>query len=325
MRKQLAAGLLACTTGAAWAGVDRAAVPVSDLRAFLNGVVAGETRSPQHYARELAALPHRNGRETVLPTLTVIAGKLGDGRCVYQLRVESWMLDPSQDGGPSEPRGEPTGGRSTLKQTACDALVQEVLAVADYEVGSLQRRVVQGAARANNHGRDAVVAAVRAQAAEPALAADTTLLQARTLASRVNLRAAPALDAPVRSVLAPSTLLELQRTTHRDWYALRDGRGFIHVRALQSTPVAATSTQTVLRARLRDAYVAVREGPSLNARVLSRLKPNADVRLLADAQDGWHRLADQPGFIPATALASGARGGIAVVAGAGTGLSRLQP
>ena len=317
---RLAAGLMACTTGVAWAGTEIPAMPKDGLRAFMRAVVEGEARSPRHFAQELALLRHRNGRDSVLPTLTVIAGKLGDGRCVYQLRVESWTLD-GQRADDAHVDRQSTGGRSTLKQSSCDTLVEEVLAVAEYEVGSLQRRVVHGAARASNQGRDAVVAAVRDSASQLP-PSDAPVMVAQTLPSRVNLRAAPSLTAPVRTTLPPSTRLEVVQTAQSDWYALRDGRGFVHARGLR-LHAAGASAEPVLRARLRAAYVPVREEPSLRARVLARLKPSAEVRVVAQPQDGWHRLADQPGYIPVAALAAPADSTMSV-AGAPAGLSRLR-
>lgn len=226
---RLAAGLLACTTGVAWAGAE-AGTSVEGLRTFLRSVVDGEARSPRHFSHELPLLRDRSGRGSVLPTLTLVAGKLGDDRCVYQLRVETWTSDGERaDHGARES----TGGRSTLKQAPCETLVEEVLAVVEYEVGSLRRRVLHGAPRANNQARDAVVAAVRENAA-PVVAAGAAPIIARTLPSRVNLRAAPSLTAPVRATLAPSTQLELLPTVQPGWYALRNGRGYVHERALQS-------------------------------------------------------------------------------------------
>lgn len=322
MWTRLAAGLMACTTGVAWAGTEIPAMPMDGLRAFMRAVVEGEARSPRHFAQELALLRHRNGRDAVLPTLTVIAGKLGDGRCVYQLRVETWTLD-GQRADDARADRQSTGGRSTLKQSACDTLVEEVLAVAEYELGSLQRRVVHGEARASNQGRDAVVAAVR-EGASRLPPPDAPVVVAQTLPSRVNLRAAPSLTAPVRMTLPPSTRLELVQTAQSDWYALRDGRGFVHARGLQSHPAEASShAEPILRARLRAAYVTVREAPSLRARVLARLKPGAEVRVLVQPQDGWHRLADQPGYIPIAALEKSTDPTMSV-AGAPGSLSRLR-
>ena len=300
MWKQLAAGLMACLAGVASAGA-APALATDGLQTFLRAVVAGEPRSPRHYAQELAPLPHRSGKGSVLPTLTVVAGKLGENRCVYQFRLETWALN---DASADPTVSEPTGGRSTVKQAPCDSLVQEVLAVAEYEVGALAGRVVRGAPRANNNERDAVVAAVR-DAAEDQPAADAPVYVALTLPSRVNLRAKPSLQAPVRATLAPSTRMELLATSRADWYAVRDGGGYLHRKALHTlTPLLSAEAQSVVVAQIGKAYVPVRDQPSIKGRVVARLSPGAEVQLDAQASGGWSRLANNSGYIPTRALAA---------------------
>lgn len=304
MGKRLAAGLLAGLVVAGEA-VAAPALSAEGLRTFLQAVVNGEPRSPRHYAQELDPLPHRSGKGSILPTLTVVAGKLGDNRCVYQFRIETWALG---DAAADAVSSEPTGGRSTVKQAPCDALVQEVVAVAEYEVGALEGRVTRGAPRANNRERDAVVAAVR-DALDERPPADAPAFVGQTLASRVNLRASPSLQAPVRATLAPSTTLELLATARADWYASRDGNGFVHRTALQSLrPLTQTVSAPVGKpavtvvARVGTAHVLVRDQPSISGRVITRLSPGSEVRLQGDIAQGWVRLADESGYIPARAL-----------------------
>lgn len=308
---------MACLTGVGWAG-DLPAFPADGLRTFLSAVVDGEARLPRHFSQELEPLANRSGNGAVLPTLTVVAGKLGDNRCVYQFRIETWVLsEPS-----SAAATEPTGGRSMVKQAPCDSLVQEVTAVAEYEFNALAGRVIRGAPRANNHQREAVVAAVR-EAFEGQPGANATTYVARTLAARVNLRAAPSLKAPVRATLAPSSELALIATARSDWYSVRNRGGFVHRSALQSlapTTETESEAQPIIVANVGKAYVPVRDEPSISGRVVARLSPGSEVRLYADAQ-GWSRLANESGYIPTNALSPSAVGPLSV---AGATRVRLQ-
>ncbi len=304
MWRRLAAGLLVCASGLAHAGDAIPRTAAAELEAFLRDVVAGAPRTPHHFSLELEPLGSGDGRNRVLPTVAIVAGRLGSERCLYQFRLETWPLSAS--GSTAAPQSESSGGRSTVKQAPCDTLVSEVMAITEYEVGALRNRIAHGAPRANNLERDALIAAVRDLPPVPELAENAETYSAQTGSGRVNVRTAPSLAGRVRAQLAPRTALTLLATAQPDWFRTQDGRGFVHRSGLQAlTPAAAVAltSPASLRVTTGSAYVSVREAPSFSGRVVNRLRPNSPLSLQAVPEaNGWYRIEDGSGYVPAAAL-----------------------
>jgi hypothetical protein len=293
MWRRLAAGLFTCASGLAHAGGAIGSTATGELEAFLREVVAGEPRTPRHFSLELEPLSSSDGRHRVLPTVAIVAGRLGSELCLYQFRLETWSLTAAAND------DEPSGGRSTVQQAPCDTLVDEVRTLTEYEVGSLRNRVARGTPRASNAERDALLAAAPEQAES---------YRAETGLGRVNVRVAPSLAARVRTQLAPRTPLRVTSTAQADWYRTADGRGYVHrsgLRQLQAEAPAdpgPVASETV-HASTGSAYVSVRTAPTYSGRVVTRLKPNSVLSLQAVADaEGWYRLDDGSGYVPAAAL-----------------------
>lgn len=298
---------MACASSLAHAGDAIPRTAAAELEAFLRDVVAGEPRTPRHFSLELEPLSLGDGRARLLPTVAIVAGRLGSELCLYQFRLETWPL--SADSSASAPQNESSSGRSTVKQAPCETLVTEVLTVTEYEVGALRNRIARGAPRANNLERDALIAAVRDLPPAPEPLANAETYRAQTGSGRVNVRVAPSLAARVRTQLAPRTALTLQATAQPDWFRTQDGRGFVHRSGLQAlapggaalAPVLAA--QPSMRVTTGSAYVPVRESPSFTGRVVLRLRPNSPLSLQAVPEaSGWYRLEDGSGYVPAAAL-----------------------
>lgn len=303
MFKTLAVGALIAVAAASPGVSAETPAYAEDLSVFLGVVRAGELRSPQRYSTRLQTITSRDGRRTVAPTLDVVAGRLDERNCVYQLRM---ALEWSGRALAHDDAAE--GGRSLIQQAPCATLTQEVVAVAIYEVSTLERRLREGGRFAVNRDRDQIIAAARRTPVAD-FAADT-MLAAVTIDSRVNLRGSPSLRAPVLAKLAPASLVQLAPTNHREWFAVRGRAGYVHISALQSIQESdayapdplATEAEAFVTAEIGTVHVSVRESPTISGRVVGRLKPGTKLRLATTDAQGWFELADGVGFIHESGL-----------------------
>ncbi len=293
-----------------------------ELSSFLERVPAAPQRSPRSFKVDLPSITSSNGKRTVSPALELMAGRLDSHTCLYQLRVHlRWSGAVINEDDAAE------GGRSVLQKTACSALTQEATAVAVYEVSALQRRLQEGGRFASNKERDLVIAAARH--APEAVQTSGSQLDAVTIASRVNLRSMPSLKSPVLSKLAAASLIQVVKTTKDDWYQLQGRPGYIHASALASVhapsldapppaQIDEVETQLVL-ATVSGARVTVREQPEKTAKVLKRLRPGTQLRLLPAEVAGWFELDDGSGFVPDEGLLRTLKTGTSAVALGGRG------
>jgi hypothetical protein len=303
MRSTFVASLLIAAAGSAAA---LAAEPsfTHELGQFVDAVRLGELRQPQRHSVALAEIVSRSGNRRVAPSLDVVAGRLDNDHCLYQLRLElHWSGRALHDDDAAE------GGRSLIQQAPCATLTQEVLAVAVYEVSALTRRLREGGRAAVNQERDQIIAAARRLPLMPE--ADATLLAAVTVDSRVNLRTSPSLKAPVLAKLAPASLVHVVPTASRDWYLLHGRPGYLHASALQSVEPAAAAAppepvtatfDSFVAAEVGSAHLAVRESPSLTGRVVGRLRPGTALRLAPVDESGWLELEDGSGYVHESGL-----------------------
>lgn len=296
----LAAGLLSAAAAAAQAAPPQ---PLEGLAAFLESVQNSAPRLPQRYGAQLPRIESGDGRRSVAPTLDLVAGRLDADHCLYQLRLELHWSGSSPDDDDDR-----VGGRSLIQKAPCATLVQEVVAVAQYELSALQRRL-QGAGRlALNRERDQVIAAVRRA---PAPAAQG-LYVAVTVDDRVNVRVSPSLKAPVLSKLSPASVVEVAPTASADWYRLPSSSGYVHasaLRTLEPAPALAppqAPAAAVVEAVVGSAHLPVHQEPSPRSRVVARLKPRSAVRLLPTPVPGWLELDDGAGFVPEAGVQRGA-------------------
>lgn len=323
MFKQLAAGLLSCTAAvASAASFAQTPAPMDGLSAFLEAVQDGAVRSPRRYGVQMPEIVSRNGQRRVAPALDVVAGRLDAESCLYQFRLElQWSGEAISE------EDAQVGGRSLIQKAPCSTLVQEVVAVATYELSALRRRLHDGGRFALNREREQIIAAARRmplQQNDPRAA-----LAAVTVDSRVNLRVSPSLKAPVLSKLAPASLVQVTPTASADWYQLQGGPGYLHVSALQSlqpaqllelpAPVPAAAEDFVA-AEVGSAHLSVRDSPSLNGRVIGRLKPGAHLRLQPAPAAGWFELDDGSGFVPEAGLQRVLKSDALVVSGLAVGV-----
>jgi len=273
----------------------------AELSSFLERIPTAPQRSPRSFKVDLPSITSSNGKRTVAPALELVAGRLDSHTCLYQLRVQLRWSGKAMD---EEDAAE--GGRSVLQKTACSALTQEATAVAVYEVSALQRRLQEGGRFASNRERDLVIAAARH--APGAVQTSGSLLDAVTIASRVNLRSMPSLKSPVLSKLAAASLIQVVKTGKDEWYQLQGRPGFIHASALASVhassfdappPARADEVEAeLILATVSGVRVTVREQPEKTAKVLKRLRPGTQLRLLPADVAGWFELDDGSGFVP---------------------------
>lgn len=196
-----------------------------ELSAFLKTITDGAQLSTEQYAAQLESIRSRDGQRAVVPTLNILAGRIDAESCLYQLRLDlRWTRGTDAD---------ETGGRSLIQKAPCASLADEVVAVANYEVAALHRRLQDGGRFAINREREQVIAAARRRGAETARGPYESF-PAVTIGSRVNLRASPSLKAPVLAKLAPASVIELVRTDDSDWFLVRGQPGYVHASALES-------------------------------------------------------------------------------------------
>lgn len=295
----LAVGLL-ISAGALPCAQAETASFAQDLTSFLERIPDAPQRLPRSFKTDLPSISSSNGKRTVSPVLELVAGRLDSHTCLYQLRLHLRWSGAAID---EEDAAE--GGRSILQKTACDSLVQEATAVAQYEVSALQRKLQQGGRFASNNERDQIIAATRHAPVESVRTLGSQL-DAVTIASRVNLRATPSLKSPVISKLAAASLIQVVKTTKDDWYQLQGRPGYIHSSALAAIHEASLSAPPP--AQIEDlagqlvvatvsGRVMVREQPDKTAKVLKRLQPGTQLRLLPADTSGWFELDDGSGFV----------------------------
>ncbi|HEY1077228.1 MAG TPA: SH3 domain-containing protein [Fontimonas sp.] len=289
----LAAGAMSC------AYAEQAAF-AQDLTSFLERIPDAPQRLPRSFKTDLPSISSSNGKRIVSPALELVAGRLDSHTCLYQLRLHLRWSGAAID---EEDAAE--GGRSVLQKTACASLVQEATAVAIYEVSALQRKLQQGGRFASNNERDQIIAAARHAPVESVQVLGNQL-DAVTIASRVNLRATPSLKSPVLSKLAAASLIQVVKTTKDEWYQLQGRPGYIHASALASVHEASLSApppaqiEDVASQRVLatvSGRVMVREQPEKTAKVLKRLQPGTQLRLLPTDVAGWFELDDGSGFV----------------------------
>jgi hypothetical protein len=299
MFRPLAIGaLLAAAAVASPASADVAAF-ADPLGAFLDEVRDGDLRTPQRYSVKLPVISSRDKRRSVSPELDVVAGRLDDRTCLYQMRIalewsgKALAADDAQ-----------VGGRSLIQQAPCETLTNEVVAIAVYEISALERRLQQGGRFALNRERDKIIAAARRMPVHEHAAEGG--LTAVTIDSRVNLRMSPSLRAPVLAKLAPASVVHVAPTASAEWFMLQGQPGYLHASALRSVESADAATvpapitvaaAAFINARVGSSHVSVREQPSLNGRVVTRLRPGTAVQLVETAEAGWFELVDSHGFV----------------------------
>lgn len=292
------AALLAASALAPTASAEVSAF-ADELGAFLDDVRGGDLRTPQRYTVQLPLISSRDQRRAVAPELDVVAGRLDERTCLYQLR-----LGLEWSGKRVDKDDAAVGGRSLIQQAPCATLSNEVVAVAVYEISALERRLQQGGRFAMNRERDKIIAAARRMPVQEHSSQES--LTAVTIDSRVNLRMSPSLRAPVLAKLAPASVVQVAPTASADWFMLQGQPGYLHASALSSVesteaaappaPVAVAAA-AFIRAQVGSSHISVREQPSLNGRVLSRLKPGTAVQLVETAEAGWFELAPGQGFV----------------------------
>ncbi len=300
---KVAAGLLSCAamlSGVAWA--QEAPMPPDGLVAFLESVRTGPMRVPQGFGVDLPAVSTSGGGRRVEPSLDVVAGRVSADQCVYQMRIElRWSGSAVKQG------AEDTGGRSVLQRAPCETLTREVLAIASYEHSALVRRLQDGGRLASNQEREQIVQAVRNQ---PPLQIDVPpLLAARTIDSRVNLRVAPSLRAPVLAKVAARSDVRLLPTASQDWFQLDGQPGYLHASAITGLKRLAPAVQKAPRPPAADvvavvgsAYLPLRSAPAYSGFVVGRLKPGTSLELEAINTPGWFKLRDGSGYVPEAGL-----------------------
>ncbi|PXV66593.1 SH3 domain-containing protein [Sinimarinibacterium flocculans] len=304
MLKHLASGALLAAAVAGSSASAEVSAFADGLGAFLDDVRHGELRTPQRYTTQLPLITSRDKRRAVAPELDVVAGRLDARTCLYQLR-----LGLEWSGKALDEDDAAVGGRTLIQQAPCATLVNEVVAVAIYEISTLERRLHQGGRFAMNRERDKIIAAARRMPDSDVPV--QAVLTAVTIDGRVNLRMAPSLKAPVMAKLAPASVIQVAPTASGDWFALHGQPGFVHASALQSvehadeagTPAPVTvAAASFIQATVGSAHLAVRERPSINGRVVARLKPGTAVQLVETAEQGWFELAQGDGFVHESGL-----------------------
>ncbi|MEQ1439155.1 SH3 domain-containing protein [Fontimonas sp. SYSU GA230001] len=233
--KALTTGMLVC---ALLAPATLCANPAQQIRgelgAFLKTITDGAQLTTRQYASPLEPVRSHDGRRAVEPTLSIVAGRMDAQSCLYQLRIDlHWLRGTAANEADS-------GGRTLIQKAPCATLTDEVLAVVDYEVAALNRRLNDSGRFAINKEREQVIAAARRQGGGSRGEAD--YFPAMTVASRVNLRASPSLKAPVLAKLAPASVVELARTDEADWFLVRGRSGYVHASALEAS-YPGTTTQ----------------------------------------------------------------------------------
>lgn len=203
------------------------AAATDELSAFLKTIAEGAQLTTREYSSPLEPIHSRSGKRAVVPTLNVLAGRLDVESCLYQLRLD---LRWTRGGATGDAE---VGGRSLIQKAPCATLTDEVVAVANYEVAALNRRLNEGGRFALNKEREQVIAAAR-RLGSGARRGAAESFPAVTIGSRVNLRASPSLKAPVLAKLAPASVLELVRTDVADWFLVRGQPGYVHASALES-------------------------------------------------------------------------------------------
>lgn len=297
MFRPLAIGALLAAAAVASPASAEVSAFADELGAFLDDVRAGELRTPQRYTVQLPLISSRDQRRAVLPELDVVAGRLDERTCLYQLR-----LGLEWSGKRMDKDDAAVGGRSLIQQAPCATLSNEVVAVAVYEISALERRLQQGGRFAMNRERDTIIAAARRM---PVQEHPSQALTAVTVDSRVNLRMSPSLRSPVLAKLAPASVVQVAPTASAEWFMLQGQPGYLHASALRSIESAgaaapapiAVAAAAFISAQVGSSHISVREQPSLNGRVLSRLKPGTPVQLVEAAETGWFELAQGEGFV----------------------------
>lgn len=184
----------------------------AELRAFQGRVIAMPLRRVRSFTAQLPALPHLRD-SGVAPKLELIAGRVDDQHCVYQLRLHWPGATVDEDA---------RHGRLTLRQTACEQMAKEVSDV-----------VLLGVAMPR---RDPVVARVprpsQVVAAPQPDGSAAAPVSVTTIAIRTSLRERPAGDATVLAKLPPSSMIVVAPTDNPDWYRLHGQPVFIHATSI---------------------------------------------------------------------------------------------